>query len=141
MPELGHIVPDMVFDWVIMVPRRRSEKRLRTRRNLFRGGWFRRSRERERKHKAPENKKQGKETKNTKNKFGAPQKEKGKCPAPKKEEQRNPPQKKGVKRKEKKKERKKRSNTTQPQEKKGMKKRKRIRRYLLIYVCHSLIYK
>ena len=95
MPELGHIVHDMVFDWVTMVPRRRSEKRLRTRRNLFRSGLFRRSRERERKHKAPENKKQGKETKNTKNKFGVPQKEKGKCPAPKKEEkQRNPKRKK-----------------------------------------------
>ena len=39
-----------------------------------------------------------------------------------------------------KKRKKKRSNTTQLQEKKGMKKRKRIRRYLLIYVCHSLIY-
>ena len=141
MPELGHIVHDMVFDWVTMVPRRRSEKRLRTRRNLFRSGLFRRSRERGRKHKAPENKKQGKETKNTKNKFGAPQKEKGKCPAPKKEEkQRNPKRKKkeGVKRKEKK-----RSNTTQLQEKKkekGMKKRKRIRGYLLNYVCHTLIY-
>ena len=34
----------------------------------------------------------------------------------------------------------KRSNTTQLQEKKGMKKSKRIRRYLLIYVCRSLIY-
>ena len=67
--------------------------------------------ERERKYKAPENKKQGKETKNTKNKFGVPQKEKGKCPAPKKEEQRTPPKKKeGVKRKKEK-----RSNTTQLQ--------------------------
>ena len=66
--------------------------------------------ERERKHKAPENKKQGKETKNTKNK----------CPAPKKEEQRNPKRKKkeGVKRKKKKK-----SNTTQLQEKKRKKKK------------------
>ena len=59
--------------------------------------------ERERKHKAPENKKQGKEIKNTKNKFGAPQKEKGKCPAPKKEEQRNPKRKKRKAWKEKKK--------------------------------------
>ena len=61
--------------------------------------------ERERKHKAPENKKQGKETKNKKNKFGTPQKEKGKCPAQTKEEQRNPKRKKKerVKRKEKKK--------------------------------------
>ena len=56
--------------------------------------------ERERKHKAPENKKQGKETKNTKNKFGAPQKEKGKCPAPKKEKkQRNSKRKKRKKKK------------------------------------------
>ena len=104
-----------------MVPRRRSEKRLITRRNLFRSGFFKRSRERDRKHKAPENKKQGKETKNTKNKFGAPQKEKGKCPAPKKEEQRTPQKKKG--RREKK--RKKRSNTTQLQEKKRHEEKKK----------------
>ena len=73
------------------------------RRNLFGSGLFRRSRERERKHKAPENKKQGKETKNTKNKFGTPEKEKGKCPAPKKEEEQRPPQKKRKAWKEKKK--------------------------------------
>ena len=44
-------------------------------------------------------------------------------------------EKKGVKRKVKK-------EVTQlnSKKKKGMKKRKRIRRYLLIYVCHSLIY-
>ena len=79
--------------------------------------------ERERKHKAPENKKQGKETKNTKNKFGAPQKEKGKCLAPKKEEQRNPKRKK--KRKAWKEEKKKRSNITQLQEKKSHEEKKK----------------
>ena len=48
VPELGHIVHDMVYDWVTMVPRRRSEKRLRTMRNLFQSGLFRRSKETER---------------------------------------------------------------------------------------------
>ena len=41
-PELRHIVHDMVYDWVTMVPRRQSEKRLRTIRNLFLCGLFRR---------------------------------------------------------------------------------------------------
>ena len=60
-----------------------------------------RGRERERKHKAPENKEQGKETENTKNKFGAPQKEKENVQHRKKEEeQRNSKKKrkKGMKR-------------------------------------------
>ena len=47
VPELRHIFHDMVYDWVTMVPRRRSEKRLRTRRNLFRIDLYRRSKERE----------------------------------------------------------------------------------------------
>ena len=81
--------------------------------------------ERERKHKAPENKKQGKETKNTKNKFGAPP------PPPERKRKMSStekrrtaqPQKKKKGRREKK--RKKRSNTTQLQEKKRHEEKKK----------------
>ena len=79
--------------------------------------------EREKKHKAPENKKQGKETKNKKNKFGYPLDKKGKCPAPKKEEERRNPKRK-KKRKAWKEKKKKRSNTTQKKEKKAWRKEK-----------------
>ena len=75
----------------------------------------------------PENKKQGKETKNKKNKFDTPQKEKGeKSNTEKRRRKTAQPQKK-----QKKARKKKEANNSN---------RKRIRRSLLIYVCHSLIY-
>ena len=56
--------------------------------------------ERERENtRPPENKKQGKVTKNKKNKFGTPQKEKGKSPTPKREDEENKKQGKETKNK------------------------------------------
>ena len=99
-----------------------------------------RMRERERENtRPPENKKQGKETKNKKNKFGTPQNEKGeKSNTEKRRKWKNKRKKKNKKPWKEKKKRKHHYST--PRKKNGMKKRKRIRRYLLIYVCHSLIY-
>ena len=86
----------------------------------------------------PENKKQGKETKNKKNKCDTPQNEKGEKSNTEKRRRKNSatPKEKRKKRREKK--RKKKHHSSTPK-KKSMKKRKRIRRYLLISVCHSLI--
>ena len=92
----------------------------------------------------PENKKRGKEIKKQEEQIRHPQKEKGEKSNTEKRRRRKIAQlqkkkekKKGVKRKEKK--RSKQLHSKRKRRKKGMKKRK-IRRYLLIYVCHSLIY-
>ena len=79
--------------------------------------------ERERKHKAPENKKQGKETKNTKNNSAPPPERKRKMSSTEKKKKNSatPKEKKG--RREKK--RKKRSNKTQLQEKKRHEEKKK----------------
>ena len=113
------------YDWVPRLSKRRSEKRLRTTRNLFRtacSGDGRR--ERERKHKAPRRKKQEKKKPKTrKTKCGAPRKRKRKK---KKHNCRHKAPRK--KRKEKKKEKKEKKQLNSKKKKRHVKKEKKARK-------------
>ena len=116
--ELGHIFHDMVYDQVTMIPRRRSEKRLRTRRNLFRSGLFRRSRERERENTRPQKIRNKEKRPKTRRTNSAPPRKKKENVQHREKKKNSATPKEKKKRKAWKEKKKKRSNTTQLQEKK-----------------------